>query len=129
MLKNPSSQYNLTFYNIIRWEGGNTKHYKYKNYASPFQHLPKRIAQLEPSLDFDKNTLLDFYLYLGATVVGASLEDLRCSLDTRCFNTFEDFKPLTSFDIGNRWKEDEEFARHFITGINPMQITAVEAKG
>eukprot|EP01087_Luapelamoeba_hula_P006965 TRINITY_DN1704_c0_g1_i2.p1 TRINITY_DN1704_c0_g1~~TRINITY_DN1704_c0_g1_i2.p1 ORF type:complete len:1532 (-),score=208.78 TRINITY_DN1704_c0_g1_i2:397-4689(-) len=119
---------------------GNTIDYNYARYAYPFHLLPKHIQRMPADQEFDGesyNRMVSWYLKTQFNFMANDKDG-----NVKHFGHFEDpddyknmfgskawlLEPLAAPSISKRWRLEIEFARQYITGVNPIMIRAVRAE-
>eukprot|EP01116_Phalansterium_solitarium_P019892 TRINITY_DN5718_c0_g1_i2.p1 TRINITY_DN5718_c0_g1~~TRINITY_DN5718_c0_g1_i2.p1 ORF type:complete len:1033 (+),score=379.24 TRINITY_DN5718_c0_g1_i2:266-3364(+) len=113
--------------------------FDYATYPVPYQQLPKHIKDLPNNQNFDVTQ----FLRIGEQQFGFITDRLlkRTETGTKRFDDYtepEDYRfmflqeerwtpdnRITLPSVYKRWRQDEEFARQFIAGVNPVSIQHV----
>eukprot|EP01116_Phalansterium_solitarium_P009552 TRINITY_DN2375_c0_g1_i2.p1 TRINITY_DN2375_c0_g1~~TRINITY_DN2375_c0_g1_i2.p1 ORF type:complete len:1180 (+),score=397.38 TRINITY_DN2375_c0_g1_i2:284-3823(+) len=122
---------------------GNTRDYQYATYAPPFDGLPKHVKTLPQHEQFDlvtygrlASTTIDMQLHTVqrlavqiANITAKRMKDWSHPDDFRHMFVRNDpadtLGRLVLPRVHTTWSEDDEFARQFMSGTNPMSIVHV----
>lgn len=118
---------------------GDVQAYDYAPYPRPFDMLPKHIKSFRKSFDFSrpkrreiqKILISSNYDLLQRLYIQHQVEFEKFATPDEYISFLtQDFWPEHDFSIINyvakTWKNDDEFGRQFMSGVNPVLLTVAE---